>query len=80
MEKFLVEIVFPEFASPHGHLRYSNMEHPAQKPMYKEQMGKFLVEIVIPEFASPHGHLRYSNMEHPAQETHVQGADGEVPC
>ncbi len=21
MEKFLVEIVFPEFASPHGHLR-----------------------------------------------------------
>jgi hypothetical protein len=23
MEKFLVEIVFPEFASPHGHLRYS---------------------------------------------------------
>ena len=22
MEKFLVEIVFPEFASPHGHLRY----------------------------------------------------------
>jgi hypothetical protein len=22
MEKFLVEIVFPEFSSPHGHLRY----------------------------------------------------------
>jgi hypothetical protein len=51
-----------------------------KKPMYKEQMEKFLVEIVFPEFASPHGHLRYSNMEHPAQETHVQGADGEVPC
>jgi hypothetical protein len=29
MEKFLVEIVFPEFASPHGHLRYSIMEHSA---------------------------------------------------
>jgi hypothetical protein len=36
MEKFLVEIVFPEFASPHGHLRYSNM---FKKPMYKEQIG-----------------------------------------
>ncbi len=31
MEKFLVKIVFPEFASLHGHLRYTNMEHPAQE-------------------------------------------------
>jgi hypothetical protein len=29
--KFLVEIVFLEFASPHDHLRYTNMD--------KEQIG-----------------------------------------
>jgi hypothetical protein len=47
MKKFLVEIVFPEFASPHGHLRYGIWNILLKKPMYKEQMEKFLVEIVF---------------------------------